>query len=105
MRDSKHSLLVQTPACVTWVRHVWRRAATSPLSGLHADLNGLLGLILDTELLGFVIQDLLWDATGLFTGATQQGPQLLGQQTQHPASAYCTSATFTQAADIPTLSS
>ena len=75
------------------------------MSALHADLNGLLGLVLDSELFGFVIQDLLGDATGLFTGAVQQGPQLLGEQTQHPASAYCTSATFTQTANIPTLSS
>ena len=70
-----------------------------------ADLNDLLGLVLDPELLGFVIQDLLGDATGLFTGTVQQAPQLLGEQTQHPASAQCTSATFTTAADIPTLSS
>lgn len=72
---------------------------------MHSNLNGLLGLILDSELLCFVVQDLLGYAAGLFAGTVQQGPQLLGEQMQEPASAHCTSATFTQAAGIPTLSS
>ena len=33
------------------------------------DLNGLLGLILDAQLLCLVIQDLFGDAAGLLTGA------------------------------------
>jgi len=61
-----------------------------------------LSLILDPEFLCLVIQDLLGYAAGLLASTSQQGPQLLGGQMQHPASAHCTSATFTQAADMPT---
>ncbi len=65
--------------------------------------DGLLSLIFDSELLCFVIQDLLWNAGGVLTCARQQSPQLLGEQMQDPASAHCTSATFTEAAHMPTV--
>lgn len=67
------------------------------------DRDGLLCLIFDSEFLRFVIQDLLWYARGVLTCARQQSPQLLGEQMQDPASAHCTSATFTEAADMPTM--
>ena len=77
------------------------------MPALHEQLgtyrNGLLRLVFDPEFLCFIIQDLLWYARGVLTCACQQSPQLLGEQMQDPASAHCTSATFTEAAHMPTM--